>query len=66
MGEDRVRHQGCESDNTSQATPTRESDNRKARVRQQKGASQTTRNARVRQQGTCDEGEGEVGGHNFQ
>lgn len=34
MGEDRVRHQGCESDNTSQATPTRESDNRKARVRQ--------------------------------
>ena len=62
LGEDRVRQQGCESDNTNARVRQHESDNTDARVRQQKRASQTTdtpesdnRNVRIWQQRTTKE-----------
>ena len=42
MGEDRVRQQGCESDNTNVRVRQHESDNADARVGQQQRASQMT------------------------
>ena len=61
-GEDRVRQQGCESDNPNARVRQHESDNTDARVRQRKRASQTTdtpesdnRNVRIWQQRTTKE-----------